>query len=645
VSPVSSQLLERFARLQRMAGETWQGGLLRMPAWIEKGPDGKPYRPWAGFWVSLRTGLVHMKMEPECGAHDPSLALEALLEFGLNKKVGGCRPARLEVRDEELGVYLVRALGDEQLTFTVSEDLRAVRQRLAEFGEHMGGVPLPPNAMDAPGVTVERMRAFATAARSFYLAALWRYLTDEDLICVEAPAVETGLRHFTVLGAAGQVFGLAFFKSPEDFEAVHADRDPRRYAEGRDRWAMWYLPIQDVPFGDVDLWEDHGLPLAADRAYPVALRFGPKAKVVRPDAKVLAYLEGLLLALGETSEREIDQGRWSHRVQTQGGPRELTLAIPALLEPLDAPPAPGKSGMPDRRIMERVLTEMERFMARSELHDLDEANKAIQARFSGRIDDIPSTAETPLEKAQEFVYRAFDARGRRRTQLARKALELSADCADAYVVLAEQASDPETVRDLYAQGVAAGERALGPRIFEEQAGHFWGMVRTRPYMRARFGLACRLEALGQVDEAIGHYRELLRLNPNDNQGVRDVLLPALLLAGRDAEAGRLLSQYEDDPSAVWQYGWALWAFRRDGDSQLARERLRGALRANRHVPRYLTGKAEWPVPLPGSYALGSEEEAVTCADELGNAWRATPGAEHWLNAVKAKKKSPARRRS
>jgi tetratricopeptide (TPR) repeat protein len=334
-----------------------------------------------------------------------------------------------------------------------------------------------------------------------------------------------------VLGAAGQAFGLGFFESPEDFEVVHADRDPRRYGEGRDRWAVWYLPIQDIPFGDADLWEDHGLLVAADQAYPVALQFGPKAKVVRPDAKVLAYLEGLLLALAETSEGEIDQGRWTHQVPTHEGLREFTLSLPALLEPLDAPPEPSKSGIPDRRIMERVLSEIERFMARSGIHDVDEANKAIQSRFSGRIDDIPSTAETPPEKAQELVYRAFDARGRRRTQLARRALELSTNCADAYVVLAEQASDPETARDLYAQGVAAGERALGPRTFEEQSGHFWGMVQTRPYMRARFGLACCLEDLGQVDEAIGHYQELLRLNSNDNQGVRDVLLPVLLATG------------------------------------------------------------------------------------------------------------------
>lgn len=642
--PVSPLLIERFCRLPKMPGEVWQGGLVRLPAWIENGPDGKPYRPWAAIWVSLRTGLMHMKIEPEFGAHDPALALDVLLEFGLNKKLAGCRPDRLEVGDEELGAYLVRTLGDDRLTFTVSRDLRAIKQVLAHYGQYVGGAPPPPNALDTPGVTIERMRGFAEAAKRFYLAAPWRHLTDEDFIHVEAPSVERGLRHLTVLGAGGQTFGLGFFNSQEDFEAVQADPDPETFTEDRSRWAVWYGPIADMPFGDVDLWEDHGLPVAGDQAYPVAIQVGPKGKIVRPDHRVLAYLEGLLLALAETSEGEIDQGRWSRQVQAHDGPKTFTLCIPALLEPLDAPPTTKRSGIPDRRIMERVLAEIGRFVERSEFDDPVEANKAIQHRFVGPLDEIPSTATTPLEKAQDLMYRAFEARGRRRTQLARKALELSADCADAYVLLAEHASDPETARGLYAQGVAAGERALGPRTFEEEAGHFWGMIQTRPYMRARLGLAHCLEELGRVDEAIGHYQELLRLNPNDNQGVRYVLLPVLLAAARDTEAGALLAHFEEDISAAWRYGWALWTFRREGDSQLARERLREAVRANRHVPKYLSGKAEWPGPLPESYAFGSEEEAVICADELVDAWRATPGAERWLAAWKPKKKSQTRRR-
>jgi hypothetical protein len=640
--PTPPLRIERFGRLPRNASETWQGGIVRLPTWVEKGPDGRPYRPRAAVWVSLRTGRMHMKIEPEPEVHGPGLALETLLEFGTNKKLAGCRPARLEVSDEELGAHLVRALGDDQLGFTVSGDLRAVRQVLVRYGEYMGAAPLPPDALDGPGVTIERMRAFAEAAKRFYLAAPWRHLTDEDLIQVDAPRVEQSLRYLAVLGAGGQTFGLGFFETLGDFEAVQADPSPKTL-EGRGRWAVWYGPIEEMPFGDVDLWEDHGLPVAGDRAYPVALRIGPRRKIVRPDARNVAYLEGLLLALAETSEEEIDRGRWSHEVRNYGGPTTFTLCIPELLEPPDARPMGKRGGIPDRRLAERALAEIGRFVERSQFTGPEEADRAVQERFSGNMDEMPSTASTPLEKAQDVVYRAFAARGRRRTQLARMALELSPDCADAYVLLAEQSAEAERARDLYAQGVAAGERALGSRIFEKEAGHFWGILATRPYMRARFGLARCLEGLGRTDEAISHYRELLRLNPNDNQGVRHVLLAALLVAGRDDEAGALLRQYRNDASAAWKYGWAFWTFRREGDSQLARDRLKEAVRGNRHVPKYLTGKVEWPGPLPESYTLGSEEEAVICADELADVWQATPGAGPWLAAWKPKRKPQTHR--
>jgi tetratricopeptide (TPR) repeat protein len=626
-----------------MAGEVWQGGLLPLPSWVEKGPGGKPYRPWAGVWVSLRTGLVSLRTEPDFGAHGPGLALEALLEFGLSRTLAGCRPERIEVADETLGAYILGALGLRDLTFRLVPDLGAPKHVLAQFAEHTAGRPLPPDALAVPGVTVERMRAFAGAARAFYLAAPWKLLRDEDLIRVEAPSVERSLRHLSVLGAAGQLCGLGFFESPEDFEAMLAAPDAR-HVEGKSRWAVWFGPIWELPFGDVDLWEREGLPVAGEEAYPVALRMNPQGGIRRPDPRALAYLEGLLRVLAEGGEEEIDRGRWTRRVSTLNGSKEYTLAIPALLEPLDAPPS-RRRGVPDRRAMERVMAEIGRFMAQSEFHDPEEANRAIMEKFSGPMDQLPSTATTPVEKAQELMYQAFEARGRRQILLARKALEVCPDCADAYVVLAEHAPEPEQARELYVRGVAAGERALGPQVFAEEAGHFWGIVTTRPYMRARLGLAERLKSMGRTDEAISHYRELLRLNPNDNQGVRYLLMPVLLAAGRDDEAGALLTQYPDDVSATWEYGRALWMFRTGGDSESARRRLQAARRANRHFPRYLAGKGEWSGPLPDSYSLGSEEEAVLCSDQLGEVWRATPGAVEWLKATspKGRPQTPRRR--
>jgi tetratricopeptide (TPR) repeat protein len=629
VIPITPEILTRFARLPRNPAEVWQGGIVRMPAWVEKGPNGKPYRPWCAFWVSLRTGLVNQKMNTDTGANDPALLLEALLDFGLDRKLAGCRPSRVEVASEELAAYLRQALGDAGVAVTVTKDLAALNEVLVHLGGHMRGKPLPPNATDGSGVTVDRMRAFAAAAHDFFRAAPWQHLSDEDLVHVESP-IAKGLRHLTVLGGAGQTFGVGFYETPKEFEALFDSPDPEAYFERHGKWAVLYGPVSDMSFGDADLWEEHSLPVAADQAYPVAVWFGPGGEVRRPDARTLSDMEGVLRALATTSEDEIDQGRWSKEVGTADGPRTVTLCLPELLEPLDAPPKSYPGRIPDRRAMERAMADVERFLGESNFQNEEEANAALQARFSGPIDRVASAAATPLEKAQDLMYHAFDARGRRRIQLARKALELSPDCADAYALLAEEVTDPEASLVLYRQAIAAGERAIGPEIMRDDVGHFWGIVKTRPYMRAKMGLAHCLQTMNRIEEAIGEYQDLLRLNPNDNQGVRDVLLPVLFVAGRDADAGTLLNAYADDASAMWTYGWALWAFRQDGDSPAARERLRDAIKSNRHVPKYLTGKAEMPDVFPESYSLGSAEEAVLCANEFFEAWQVTPGAERWL---------------
>jgi len=192
---------------------TGRGSLARVLSWIDQVPDGRPYHPWVGIWVSRKTGFAHLKMEPEPGAHDWTLALDGLVEFGLKQELAGYRPGRLEVKDKDLGARLLEAIGDTDLALTFLPDLPVVRRVLTNMAEHMGGAPLPPNALDAAGVTADRMCAFAEAAKRFYEVAPWRHLSDEDLIRVDAPVVETGLSHVAVLGAAGQTFGLGFFKS------------------------------------------------------------------------------------------------------------------------------------------------------------------------------------------------------------------------------------------------------------------------------------------------------------------------------------------------------------------------------------------------------------------------------------------------
>jgi tetratricopeptide (TPR) repeat protein len=639
--PARSALVDRFKRLPRRPNDVWQGGMVRAPTLIDE-PDGGVRRPWAAVWVSVATGMTNVELAETDDASDWRLALRVLADLGV-KFVKG-RPGGLEVADPALGVWLAEALDDPELAVSMRDDLPEVDRVMREMERGMAGdAPPIPDALEAPGVTVERMREFADAARKFYEAAPWQHLSDEDLVHVEAPGVGVGLEYFTVLGAAGEAFGLGFFRNRQEFDAVHEGADPAELVSRAGKWTVLYGAIDEMPFGDADLWRRADLAVAGPSAYPVAMWYGPGGQLRRPRADELASLTAILQALAHTTEAEIDRGRWSRDVRGHDGQQTVTLAIPELLAPLDTTP-PRRTGPLDRRAMEHLSTEIERFMQGSLFESLEEANAALRERFSGPIDDAPSTATTPLEKAQDLIYRAFEARGRRRIQLARKALELSADCADAYVVLAEQSRDPEAARTLYQQGVAAGERALGADVFAQEAGRFWGIVGTRPYMRARFGLAQSVAALGRHDDAIEHYRELIRLNPNDNQGVRYSLLAALLLAKRDEEARTLIEQFGDEPTAMWRYGRALTVFRREGDSRAARECLRAALRTNRHAPSFLCDDADWPGPEPSTYAPGSREEAAICDTELGEAWRATPEAIRWLRAQTPVRRSGKRRR-
>ena len=230
-----------------------------------------------------------------------------------------------------------------------------------------------------------------------------------------------------------------------------------------------------------------------------------------------------------------------------------------------------------------------------------------------------------------MCFDAWESSSRRdRIELAKKAMDLCPDCADAYVILANEERALKRKAGLYQKGVEAGARALGQQTFKENVGHFWGRSYTRPYMRARYGLARALWKLRRYDEAIAHCSEMLRLNPNDNQGVRYMLSRYLLFTGRDSDAVDILNFYEGDSSADWNFTWVLITFRKEGDSKLARDLLWQAIRHNYQVPIFLLGKRLMPAAVPDQFIVGHESEDVCYVYENRDVWLRTPGALEWL---------------
>jgi tetratricopeptide (TPR) repeat protein len=266
-------------------------------------------------------------------------------------------------------------------------------------------------------------------------------------------------------------------------------------------------------------------------------------------------------------------------------------------------------------------------------HPLRQDHRAEMELTMRRLSGLAGGAE---HEAQELAYRAMQAADEeeRRAWL-RRALEVDPECVDALSILARMdARSAEERAERLQEVVAIAARRLGPDAFEEGKGHFWGLIETRPYMRARTELAWTLLALGREDEAIEHVEEMLELNPRDNQGLRYTLLGLLLLRGELDAARALVERFDDDISPTFAWGEVLIAFL-DGDLERAAAGVVEARADNPHAEAYLVGE-RIPPPRekrPPDYNPCEETGAWVCCDEIGPAWKAHPKALRWLRSL------------
>ncbi len=486
-------------------------------------------------------------------------------------------------------------------------------------------------------MNLDRLSSFAEAAANLFKAAPWQHLANEDLIQIESPMPPSeALRCASIMGAGGDVLGISFFASRESFKELLDQEEPERIVAREGATALTFNCAENLPAGDGEFWLEKQLPLAADHAYPLLLRYPRREGFGRLDGASVTFVEGLCRALAQTTEEQIDSGQWEQVVQTCDGPVTYCLTIPPLIEAMQGVKPKFNPKLFDRRSLDADMRAIQLLMQQRKPASIDEINAIMSKELKGNIPKLPPPS-TPLEQAQWLCFEAFEHRGRRRIQLAKQALSYSRDCADAYCLLAEQRGfDPVGANELFRQGVEAGRRALGDEPFAASDRPFWADVRCRPYMRARQGYAETLKELGRKQEATDEFAAMLKLNPNDNQGIRHQLAPLLLELNRLDELDELLGgrDFGDDGSAEWAYVRALLAFRRAARSQSASSTLRTAIGCNAHVPKYLLGRAPLPPALPPFYSRGDEREAMVVASSQKALWEQTPDALEWLSNCK-----------
>ena len=282
--------------------------------------------------------------------------------------------------------------------------------------------------------------------------------------------------------------------------------------------------------------------------------------------------------------------------------------------------------------MLRQLAQMLEAGESSEVVTIDDVKALMTSLNSPQASDRLSDAEADAkDEAQQIAFDAMEAESEAQARkLAKRALRLDPDCVDALLVMIDlDARTPrETIEGLQ-KAVAAGERSLGAKFIDENEGHFWLLLDTRPTMRALASLADAFRSQGISQDAIKIYEKMLKLNPNDNQGVRDPLLGLYLETGDLNGAALIFSKYKEDASANFVWARVLERFLA-GDRKGASAALTKARKANRHLELYLTAQKPLPKEPPEMYSPGSEEEAVLCLSYLSGAWAEHKEATFWL---------------
>jgi len=282
---------------------------------------------------------------------------------------------------------------------------------------------------------------------------------------------------------------------------------------------------------------------------------------------------------------------------------------------------------------ERLYRAVSRLLNMGDFKSDEEAKNFVLNKAKGRsLEEIMDLTEWDLsEKAQALAYKAMESEDEAESlELAVKAQQLDPNCIDALIIISlHKARSNQDIIDKMKKIITLAEQELGREYIEENKGHFQDIVETRPYMRALECLICFLREARRFKEAIAQAEEMLELDPEDNQNIRDLLLGMYLEKGDKESARELINKYPKERMVTFIWGRALERYL-SGKSEEAAKLVKKANSKNPYAFDLLAGRKKYTAKYNKYYSPGDKIEAVQCAEEMGSAWKKHPEAMRWL---------------
>lgn len=292
--------------------------------------------------------------------------------------------------------------------------------------------------------------------------------------------------------------------------------------------------------------------------------------------------------------------------------------------------------------MGKEMDTFHRFMQK----ELEARKPNTDEEYSAAIQEIMMKYNTSLrmgtlektneDLSDEYLEKAQKAKTpNTRIKHLKKALELNPRNVDAAMSIAflENSDNPIKVLEAYDKVIETEKQYLKKDdYFKQDMGDFWLVFETRPYMRA---LRERMAFLLEVDrttDAIKQGEEILRLNTNDNQGVRYKLMALYAQQENLKSSLFLLKKYKNEDSVGLMLPIAICCYRL-GKYEECDEYLMKAYQRNKHLFKVLLNP-EYETMDISYYSPGKESEVVMALNECFDLIDATKSFFDYLDKFK-----------
>jgi len=246
---------------------------------------------------------------------------------------------------------------------------------------------------------------------------------------------------------------------------------------------------------------------------------------------------------------------------------------------------------------------------------MDKFDKGIELWETGHIRSAKKIYKEVIEEFSEFI--------------------------DAYhhlAMLYEELGRYQLAFENWIKGYQIGKHAFPPSFIPGRDLLPWAFLENRPFLRCTHALGLCFFEDGNLAKGIELFKFIISVNPDDNQGIRALLVEGYLKTGNYKAASDICNKYKGDFTVDLTYGEPYALFKM-GDKGKATFLLRKAIRFSPKVARELLKKRHtYPKSnFPGRYTVGGDDEAYFYWERNGILWE-DPEVKKWLIQISGRGK-------